>query len=652
MCGFVGYFTKNLGNELAQDLATATDTLGHRGPDGRGVWKNTELGIGLGHRRLSIIDLTDAGRQPMQSTDGRFMIVYNGEVYNFIQLRKELQGFGYEFFSQTDTEVVLNAFRHWGSKCLERFIGMFAFAILDLSTGKLFLARDRLGIKPLFYYQGPKCFLFASELKALMAFKQFPRSIRHSGLRLFLHYQYVPAPETIFEGTFKLLPGHWLEFDINKPDTLVSKPYWSIDGDKAYDGTWAGMDECVDKLDELLTRAVADRLISDVPLGALLSGGIDSSLVAAIMQKVNGGPVKTFSIGFQEADYNEAPYARAIAKHLGTDHTELYVTPDQALSVIPKLAEIYDEPFADSSAIPTHLVSLLTREQVKVALTGDGGDEQFAGYVRYWMTNSLIRAGSKFPPEIRHVLAKVLALMPETLIRKTYRLLRPHLPQRFQVTNFRDKWQKLILIFAERNLAEIYRATICVWSGQDLESLLGKAQPESNYDRLFRDWREVEPMRLLMRVDQRTYLPDCMLTKVDRASMAAGLEVRVPLLDHRVVAFSSSIPLKWLYNNGSGKLILKALLKKYLPPVLFERPKMGFGVPISHWLRNELREMVMDFLSPDVIKQEGVFDSRKVQAILSEHMQGKNDHHHRIWALLMWQMWRKRWTGWQGQEPE
>ncbi len=643
MCGLVGYFSDRYFTELLPDLGRATDCLSARGPDGRGIWSDPALGVGMGHRRLAVIDLSSAASQPMQSQDGRFVIVYNGEVYNFSQLRVELEAFGHKFYSRSDTEVILNAYRHWGADCLRRFIGMFAFAILDKKRGKLFLARDRLGIKPLYYYHDHARFIFASELKALMAFKLYPKVIRHSSLRLFLHYQYVPAPDTIFENTYKLLPGHYLAVDIQKQQDLVIEPFWKPSDNTIPRKAAGDFQSAVDKLDELVTKAVATRLVSDVPLGALLSGGIDSSLVTAVMQKVSRRPIRTFSIGFREKGYDEASYARAIARHLGTEHTELYVTPGQALDVIPKLPEIYDEPFADSSAIPTYLVSWLTRQQVTVALTGDGGDEQFAGYVRYWMTNSLVRTGKMLPTTFRSNLGRLLALLSPRRVQRLYDLIRPKLPQRFQVANFPDKWKKLLLVLRQHELAEIYRFTICIWSNSEIKALTGKDLPLCGYESLFHGSGQADPMSVVMRVDRQTYLPDCMLTKVDRASMAASLEVRVPLLDHRVVEFSSSLPTSWLYKNGSGKFILKTLLSRYLPERLFVRPKMGFGVPIALWLRKDLKDMVMDYLGPDRIRKEGLFDYRQVQRVLEDHLRRKGDHHHKIWTLLMWQLWQEKW---------
>jgi len=395
LCGFVGFVGGKRFDDLKENLAKAAALLQHRGPDDSGIFFDEKAGVGLAHRRLSIIDLSVAGRQPMSGDNGKVHIVYNGEVYNFRDIRKELVKRGHSFVTGTDTEVILKAYLEWGTECLHKFVGMFALALWDGRRKELFIARDRLGKKPLYYHVGPDQFLFASELKALMAFKGFPRDIDPDSIPLFLHYQYIPGPRTVFKNTYKLQPGHYLRFDRHG---LGIKPYWSLPDQPPSNAPLKQSEEkCLLELEELLSQAVSDRLISDVPLGTLLSGGIDSSVVVALMQRANRSRVKTFTIGFRESGYNEAPFASKVAKQLGTEHTELYVSPKEALEVIPRLPEIYDEPFADSSAIPTFLVCRLARSQITVALTGDGGDEQFAGYVRYWTIQSLATALQRIP---------------------------------------------------------------------------------------------------------------------------------------------------------------------------------------------------------------------------------------------------------------
>ena len=641
MCGIVGFKTDQSFSIFKENLPEAVSSLTYRGPDDSGLFFDEASGVGLGHRRLSVIDLTMAGHQPMSSEDENVHIVYNGEVYNFSEIRKILESKGHRFRSETDSEVILKAYLQWGVDCLHKFVGMFAFAVWDRGKQRLFLARDRLGIKPLYYYCRGKTFLFASELKAIMAFKQFDKQIDANALPLFLHYQYIPAPRTIFQDTHKLLPGHYLVYEDQK---VTSHPFWGHTQVPENNRTSRlSEEERVVELDHLLTQAVSDRLVSDVPLGALLSGGIDSSLVVALMQKVNASPVQTFSIGFREPGYDEAPWASKVARHLGTDHTELYATPKEALSIIPLLPEIYDEPFADSSAIPTFLVCRLARSRVTVALTGDGGDEQFSGYVRYWSTQAMATSLQSVPGCFKKVLAALLGGIRSDWIERCYLPWRHLLPQRFRVANFPDKWQKLISLMDQTQIEDLYRMTICLWPEDELRLLVGRGLPQSRYEETFRETEGWPLLSRLMQVDQKTYLPDAMLHKVDRASMAVSLEVRVPLLDHRVVEYTSKIPDSLKYKRGVAKYLLKKVLNRHVPRPLFERPKMGFGVPIGRWFRDELKELLLTYLSPERLKDEGVFDHTLVEKKVKEHLSGEVDHKYRLWSLLMWQMWRERW---------
>ncbi len=641
MCGIVGFISPCSFKSLQATLPEAVSRLIHRGPDDSGLFFDEKAGIGLGHRRLSIIDLSTAGRQPMASDDGKVHIVYNGEVYNFREIRKTLKDYGHRFHTGTDTEVILKAYLQWGIDCLHRFVGMFAFALWDSHRRCFFLARDRIGIKPLYYYFIGKVLLFASELKAIMAFKDFPREIDLDAIALFLHYQYVPAPGTIFKNTFKLLPGHYA---ICSSNNLQVKSYWELSRrNSGSPQSRVSEKDAFENLDELLTQAVSDRLISDVPLGALLSGGIDSSMVVALMQKVNTSPVRTFSIGFKESGYNEAPWALRVAKHLGTDHTEFYVTPKDAIEVIPNLPEIYDEPFADSSAIPTYLVSRLAQSQVTVALSGDGGDEQFAGYVRYWTAAAMTNSFNRLPDAVRLAVSCVLEKVPVSWVEKLYLPWRQILPQRFKIANFADKWRKLVALLRETDICNLYRMTVCLWADSELMQLMGLALPEGIYEKTFQQTETWPLLSRFMRVDQKTYLPDAMLTKVDRASMANSLEVRVPLLDHRVVEYTSRLPDSLKYRNGTGKYLLKKLLGRYVPTELFERPKMGFGVPIDRWFRDDLKALLLDYLSSDRLRKEGIFDQTLVEKKIKEHLSGHANHQYRLWSLLMWEMWRERW---------
>ncbi len=641
MCGLVGFKSQKGFEKLSEDLPEAVSCLHSRGPDDSGLFFDRDSGVGLGHRRLAVLDLTEAGRQPMASDDGKIHIIHNGEIYNFKEVRKELEEYGHRFRSATDTEVVLKAYIQWGIDCLNHFVGMFAFALWDARERRLFFARDRLGIKPLYYYYKSGIFVLSSELKALMKFRCFERNVDDETIPLFLHYQYIPAPRSVFRNTFKLLPGHYGVFE---REDLKIRPYWKLPEVKSVSRN-AGLCEenVLGELDRILTRSVSERLVSDVPLGALLSGGIDSSIVVALMQKLNKSPVRTFSIGFEEQEYDEAPWADKVARYLGTDHTELYVTPNETLDVIPKLPEIYDEPFADPSAIPTFLVSRLARSSVTVALSGDGGDEQFCGYVRYWFADEMSKRFQRLPRSFRRLLAYSACKIPSKFMEGSYPVWSRFAPQRFQVANFPDKWQKFIAMMEANSLLDIYRTTICLWSLKEVHQLTGRVLPESIFEQTFQRSRGLSVLSRLMGIDQKTYLPDAMLTKVDRASMAVSLEVRVPLLDHRVMEYTLSLPEEYKYRNSGGKYILKKLLARYLPTQFFERPKMGFAVPIDKWFRNGLKELLQDYLSPERVKREGLFDHNIVEQKIREHLSGKTNHQYRIWALLMWEMWREKW---------
>jgi asparagine synthase (glutamine-hydrolysing) len=575
----------------------------------------------------------------MASDDADVRIVYNGEVYNFKVLRKELEKAGHHFRSDSDTEVILKAYLEWGTECLGRFIGMFALAIWDGRCRQLFLARDQLGIKPLYYYHHQGSLIFASELKGILAFEGISRNLDAEAIPLFLHYQYIPSPGTIYQHIFKLLPGHFLTC---KSETVLTSS-WAQSPDASSRQSSLSELACLDQLQEILTRAVSDQMVSDVPLGALLSGGIDSSLVAAIMQQVSSRPVKTFSIGFGESSFNEAPWAASVAACLGTCHTELYVTSKDAISVIPRLPEIYDEPFADASAIPSFLVSQLTRSHVTVALSGDGGDEQFCGYTRYWATQAMASGFQRLPGRLRTMLYNFLLLLPAAFVETFYNRLLPVLPSAFRSANFPDKWQKLIAQMNHADLQSLYRVSICLWNRNSVGRLTGSFPELSRFEQVFDQTTDWPVLSRLMRVDQQNYLTDAMLVKVDRASMAAGLEIRVPLLDQRVVEYASRIPENYLYHKGEGKVILRRLLSRFIPENLFERPKMGFAIPVSQWLRGELKPMLLDYLAEGRLKREGIFNAACVAATVSDHLSGRADHPHRLWALLMWEMWREKW---------
>ncbi len=644
MCGITGFITNNQFESFSRSLPSATASLAHRGPDDSGIYVDSSAGVGLGHCRLSILDLSLLGHQPMASDDARVRIVYNGEVYNFKVLRKELEKAGHQFRSDSDTEVILKAYLEWGTECLGRFTGMFALAIWDGRCRRLFLARDQLGIKPLYYYHHHGNLIFASELKGILAFDGISKTLDTGAVPLFLHYQYIPAPRTIYQHIFKLLPGHFLICDSETFRTCS----WAMTPNassrrSSLSGIPGSESACLDQLHEILTQSVSDQMVSDVPLGALLSGGIDSSLVAAIMQQVSSRPVRTFSIGFRESKFNEAPWAAKVAACLGTCHTELYVTSKDALSAIPRLPEIYDEPFADASAIPSFLVSQLTRSHVTVALSGDGGDEQFCGYTRYWATRAMATGFQRLPGPLRTWLYRSLLLVPTPFVENLYTGLLPVLPSAFRSANFPDKWQKLIAQMGHADLQSLYRASVCLWDRDEVGRLTGRFPEPSRFEQAFDRTMDWPVLSRLMRVDQQTYLADAMLVKVDRASMAVALEIRVPLLDQRVVEYASRIPEEFLFQKGQGKHILRRLLSRFIPAALFERPKMGFAIPVSQWLRGELKPMLLDYLAEGRLKGEGLFNPSLIAATVSDHLSGRANHPHRLWALLMWEMWREKW---------
>jgi asparagine synthase (glutamine-hydrolysing) len=626
MCGLTGFVLTGKGLQNPQRVLHAmTDTLAHRGPDGEGVWFDTRDGVGLGHRRLSIVDLSQEGRQPMVSHSGRFVISYNGEVYNHKLLRDELEKNGAVFRGHCDTEVMLAAFDAWGvERAVQRFVGMFAFAVWDRDERRLTLVRDRLGIKPLYYGFVNGAFVFASELKALRPVPGFTSRLSRDALALLFRHNYIPAPYSIYEGIGKLRPGHLLTLRLNGAATpaMESTPYWSVaaaaeQGQRnPYEGS---AEEAVEELDHLLHEAVGMRMMADVPLGAFLSGGVDSSTVVAMMQTQSVKPVKTFAIGFHEDAYNEAQHAKAVAAYLGTEHTELYVTPKEAMDVIPQLPALYDEPFSDPSQIPTYLVSRLAHAHVTVALSGDGGDELFHGYPRYFEAQSLWNKVAWMPPSLRRGMGGILAASP---------LMRWRLPRAVSE------------ILSVEGPDALYRRFMSHWKNP-AGVVMGALEPHTVFtDPAYQ--AELLDFRTRMTcLDLMSYLPDDILVKVDRASMGVGLEARVPLLDHRLVEFALRLPSKFKQRDGAGKWILRQVLYKYVPKYLIDRPKMGFGVPIDEWLRGPLREWGEHLLGARRLHEEGVLNVAVVRKKWQEHLQGKHDWQYYLWDVLMFQAWQE-----------
>lgn len=637
MCGIAGFFERNGrftsldAGEVAARMASA---LQHRGPDDSGVWLDQSAGIALAHRRLAIIDLSPNGKQPMRSAGGRFSIVFNGEIFNYLKLRVQLEAAGMLFRGGSDTEVLLAGFECWGiEETIKKAVGMFAIALWDHHERELHLIRDRLGIKPVFWGEFGSLFIFGSELKALLAHPGWNPEIDRAALTSFLRLGYIPAPDTIYKGVRKLKQGHILTISGNRPPTET--PYWNL-RDVAIAGKANPLDltdaQAVDQLEELLSDAVRLRMISDVPLGAFLSGGVDSSTVVALMQAQSTRPIKTFSIGFHEADYDEAGHAKAVARHLGTQHTEFYVEPRHAASIIPDLACWFDEPFGDSSQIPTLLLSGLTRKHVTVALSGDGGDELFAGYRRYETALSIQRSLRGIPGPFRG------------MIRNTINRLSP------------EQWDRLLSVLAlsgprlsgermykvsdslTKPIEEIYVGLVGHWSDPASVVIEG-CSSNGDFRGLLDDKFLPDLLDRMQFFDTTTYLADDVLTKLDRSSMAASLEARVPLLDHRVVEFSWRLPRHQKWRGTSQKWILQEVLSRYVPRSITERPKMGFGVPIDSWLRGPLLDWADDLLSEDSLRESELFHAPPIRRKWEEHRSGRANCQYLLWDVLMAQAW-------------
>jgi asparagine synthase (glutamine-hydrolysing) len=640
MCGIAGFWQNKKASGPPEDILTRMgDALKHRGPDDSGIFYEAS-GVGFVHRRLSIVDLSPAGHQPMTSASGRYTIVFNGEVYNFEEIKAEL-GAGYAWRGHSDTEVMLEAIDRWGlDQALKRFVGMFAFALWDRQEQELSLVRDRLGIKPLYYGRVNGDFVFGSELKAIAAYPGFEGRINRDALALYMRYSYVPAPHCIYYGLHKLQQGCILALKQGESEPRL-RCFWSAIeiAQSGVEARIAGSDaEVIQELESKLSRAIQLRMIADVPLGAFLSGGIDSSTVVALMQAQSSRPIKTFTIGFHEKDYNEAVHARRIAEHLGTEHTELYVTAQEALNVVPLLSEMYDEPFADVSQIPTYLVSQLARGSVTVSLSGDGGDELFAGYQRYFRTMAIWGWQKRVPAQLRHVISQVMqSASPET-IDSAYQRFRPLMPRSQQLSAVGDKVHKLAPMLNSSGPESVYLKTVSHWT-DPTDVVLGSREPD-NFGRFFKTTESLPSFEeRMMLTDLVNYLPDDILTKVDRASMAVSLEARVPILDHRVVEFAWKLPMRFKIRNGSSKWILRQVLYKHVPAALVERPKMGFGVPIDHWLRGPLRSWAEDLLSEESLNRQGLFNVDAVRTKLKEHLSGSRNWQYLLWDVLIFQSW-------------
>ena len=648
MCGFSGFFQgrSNLAS-LADTIDQMTSRITHRGPDDSGAWFDEGLGLALGHRRLSVLDLSPAGHQPMCSACGRYVIAFNGEIYNHLTLRTQLSetGAAPDWRGHADTETLLACFAAWGiEKTLRATVGMFAFALLDRHEKVLTLARDRMGEKPLYYGWQGNALLFGSELKALKAHPDFRGEVDRDALTLLLRHNCIPAPFSIYRGISKLMPGCMLSVPVGDSGCTSAaepQPYWRLN-DAVEQGLWnpfAGSeDEAISLLQGQLSESIADQMLADVPLGAFLSGGIDSSTIVALMQAQSQRPVRTFTIGFDESGYDEAAHAKAVAAHLGTDHTELYVRPEDALKLIPKLPAIYCEPFSDSSQIPTFLVSQLARQHVTVALSGDGGDELFGGYNRYLSARKVWGGMQRLPRSARQAAARLLhALSPSTWDR-VFELAKPLMPKRLHLATPGDKAHKLADVLSLSDSHAFFRQLTSHWK-DPASVVIGAREPRTLLTNTSA-WPETDCFEhWMMAMDAQTYMADDILVKVDRAAMANSLETRVPMLDHRVVELAWRMPIGLKIRDGQGKWLLRQLLYRHVPKELIERPKMGFGIPLDVWLRGPLRDWADELLDERRMREEGFFRPESIRRIWDEHVSGRRNWQHHLWDVLMFQAW-------------
>ena len=632
MCGISGFidFNKKTDMEVLQKM---NRIMAHRGPDGEGygMYETDTAKVGLGHRRLSIIDLTAGGSQPQ--TFGSLHITFNGEIYNYAEIKKVLEDKGHSFKSHSDTEVILHAYAEWGSAALQQFIGMFAFVIYDEANQQIFACRDRAGVKPFFYYYKDGLFLFGSELKALVQHPAFIKQINTDAVAAFLQFGYVPTPHCIFNDAHKLKPGHFLTFDIPNRQ-LQTTQYWNV-----YDAynkpiLDISLPEAIEETEKLLTSAFQYRMVSDVPVGVFLSGGYDSSCVTAILQKNNTEKIKTFTIGVPDAGLNEAPFAKEIAAHLGTDHTEYYCTEKEALEIVPQLPFFYDEPFADSSAIPTTLVSRIAREKVTVALSADAGDEIFAGYNRYDYMIKYGGALKKIPGIIRRSAATMMDLIPADKI--------PVFNKKYL---FHSRYEKVKSLLKEPSAKNVLMSMTQQMNTKEIAELFKDSiqQMPSYFDSKDLKPENYSVLSYMMAIDYQTYLLDDILQKVDRAGMSVSLEGREPFLDHRIIEWAARLPMEYKYNKGNKKFILKQIVHKYIPAAMMDRPKMGFGIPISAWLQKDLKPFVDQYFDEQFIIKQNIFNNDVIQRIKKSFYDGKVEKAEKIWYILMFQMWYDKW---------
>jgi asparagine synthase (glutamine-hydrolysing) len=632
MCGIVGFVDFNR-KSSKQTLIDMTDVLHHRGPDDSGYsfHNDSNYQIGLGHRRLSVLDLSKHGHQPMLFKD--LEIVYNGEVYNFQEIREELEEYNYIFESESDTEVILKAYHKWGIKAVDKFNGMFAISIYDKKNKKIILIRDRPGVKPLYWYWENNLFMCASELKSFHEHENFKKVINKDALALYLQYGYILQPHTIFKNTHKLRSGHYLELDL-KTKNIEEISYWNVIDFYNKPHLDISKDEAIERMEKLLKSACEYRMVSDVPVGVFLSGGYDSSIVTALLQYDRPEKINTFTVGFHEKGFDEAPYAKKISEHLGTKHTEYYCTQKDALEIIPKLSDIYDEPFGDSSAIPTILVSQVAKGKVTVSLSADGGDEIFAGYGKYNKSMVYHKKLGKLPGFLKFFLARILDVINLDF-----------LPFKDKIGNFETKCEKIKNLLTVEDPVLIMKYLSQLYTSKEVKKILLEdvKEQENNFDNLNLLDDSNDEVNKMLAIDYQTYMVDDILTKVDRATMSVGLEGREPLLDHRIIEFSAQLPSHLKNKNGDTKWILKQIAHKYLPKETMDRPKMGFSVPITEWFKDELKEYFLHYLNEKRLIEEGLFNAEEVIRQRDKYFQGEKENVKRLWLILMFEMWYERW---------
>jgi asparagine synthase (glutamine-hydrolysing) len=630
MCGFTGFFDNKDNDQSQSVLKNMLKAITHRGPDDEGIWN--EGNIYLGHRRLSIVDLSSAGHQPMLSACGQFVIAFNGEIYNFQEIRQELEKIKpFDWMGHSDTEVMLAAIATWGmDQAIGKFNGMFAFALWDRKANLLTLARDRFGEKPLYYSQNNKRIIFGSELTCLEQFPDLQKDIDREALGEYFKYSYIPAPWSIYKAVKKLKPAHYLVW--SPENGIVQEScYWDIQAiaEKSQKNILNLSDQdAIERLDGLLKDSISMRMIADVPLGTFLSGGIDSSVVSAVMQQQSSVPIRTFSIGFDIEGYNEAQHASAVAKHLGTNHTEQYVTGNDAMAVVPQLGALYDEPFADSSQIPMYLVSRIAKQHVTVCLSGDGGDELFGGYSRYFLTPRIMSKLKKLP--LRHQIKFLLEKTPIYLLDVLAKIVR----QLTKLPVTATKLKTFAPLLSATNQYELYRMLMMCWRDPQAVVLGCSNAYDISYKFELKDF-----VHVMMLHDTLTYMPGDILTKVDRAAMAVSLEGRIPLLDHRIAEFAWQLPLSQKIRDNNGKWLLRQVLYQYVPQQLIDRPKMGFGIPLGEWLRTDLREWAEAMIHPDKLRKQGLLDSDLIQQIWHNHLYTTVDYSSQLWTVIMLQAW-------------